>query len=112
MAHLQTIDVAHPPLASGEAEAMLDAVLRTASLSQDHHVIKIVHGYGSTGKGGTLRTTVRNWAYRNRNRIRMILAGEQSGIFEPDTKVLLTETGLQMADLGPPGDGHTFIWIR
>jgi hypothetical protein len=112
MIYLHTIDVAHPPLASAEAEAMLDALLRKSSLSTGPRLVKIVHGYGSSGKGGTLRTAVRNWGYRNRNRIRMILTGEQSGLFDPDTQELLRETGLSMQDLGQPGDGHTIIWVR
>jgi len=88
---------------------MLDALLRKALLSGGTTIVKIIHGYGSSGKGGILRTAVRNWAWRNRSRICLCLPGEEADMFNAGTRDLIEGTGLSASSLGPPGAGHTFI---
>jgi hypothetical protein len=112
MLSIQTIDIAHPPLLPAEAEAMLDGALRSISLSPDRCVLKIIHGYGSSGKGGTLKTVVRNWAYTHRDRIREVLDGENFSPFNPVVQNLIASYNLTLSDIGPVNEGITILWFE
>jgi hypothetical protein len=112
MFSIQTIDIAHPPLPPAEAEAMLDSTLRSISLSPDRRVLKIIHGYGSSGKGGSLKTVVRNWAYTHRDRILEILDGENFSPFNPVVQRLIASYNLTMSDIGQANEGVTILWFE
>jgi hypothetical protein len=88
-----TIDVAHPPLSSEAAEAALDAWLRRQGSGGTRVILKIIHGYGSSGKGGTLKDTVRNWAYRRREKFSLVIPGEDFSVFDPDVQDAIREAG-------------------
>jgi hypothetical protein len=107
-----TIDIAHPPLHAVEAEAVLDDALRTFSHSSRQRVLKIIHGYGSGGKGGALKTLVRNWAFTHRNRIREIIDGENLSPFNPIIQELISVTRVTLNEIGSPNEGVTLLWIR
>jgi hypothetical protein len=109
---IHTIDIAHPPLPVAEAEVMLDDTLRTFSLSSQQRVLKIIHGYGSGGKGGSLKTLVRNWAFVNRNRFKEIIDGENLSPFNPIVQQLLSAVEVNLSDIGSPNEGVTIVWIR
>ena len=49
--------------------------------------IKFIHGYGSTGKGGKIRTEVREYLRRQQQQgqIKGFIPGEDFSIFEPAT---------------------------
>lgn len=51
-------------------------------------VLKIIHGYGSTGAGGKLRTTARRYLAqcRDRGELRDYIPGESFSIFEEATR--------------------------
>lgn len=51
-------------------------------------VMKLIHGYGSSGKGGKLRLAVRRELTRAQNaaQISCFIPGEQFSIFDPDTQ--------------------------
>jgi hypothetical protein len=67
-----------------EARARLDAEISRAK-SAGLVVIKVVHGYGSSGRGGTLRAGLRGSLDRRvrEGRIRGWIAGEDWEIFNP-----------------------------
>jgi len=90
---------------------MLNDTLRTFSLSSQQRVLKIIHGYGSGGKGGSLKTLVRNWAFMHQKRIREIIDGENLSPFNPVIQELIAETKLTLSDIGPPNEGVTILWI-
>ena len=48
--------------------------------------VVIVHGYGSTGKGGAIRTKAREWleAQQRSGRIKTVIKGEDISIFNFD----------------------------
>jgi hypothetical protein len=112
-APLLIIDVAHPPRRPGDVEAELQDALRKAQASLSIRVIKVIHGYGSSGKGGMTRETVRNWGYANRKRIRSIIAGEEYRLTEEATQALRMEVGdYADPDIGAGNGGITVIWLR
>jgi hypothetical protein len=50
--------------------------------------LKIVHGYGSTGKGGDIGKAVRKYlaSPEAAARVRVVVPGEKFSIFEPETQ--------------------------
>src|SRR5512140_2597413 len=97
MTNLITLDIAHPPLRASDAETALDETLRAMKSTSTKRVLKIIHGYGKSGKGGTLKETVLNWAYRNRRRIKSVIAGEQYSLHDKQTQEMRRACG-PMAD--------------
>ncbi len=108
-----TIDVAHPPRPPARVEAELQAALMQVRNSKQWRVIKVIHGYGSHGKGGSTRETVRDWAYRFRRHFRAIINGEDYSIFDDDTQAMRGECGqLGDTDLGASNPGITIFWVK
>jgi len=54
--------------------------------------IKFIHGYGSTGKGGTIRTEARKYLERQKNNrsIKGYINGEDFSIFDETTRNAFT----------------------
>lgn len=75
---------------AGEAKQRLGAELARAR-SAGVAVLKLVHGYGSTGKGGRLRTSLRAEleALHAAGRIGSIVTGESFSIFDAPSRGLL-----------------------
>ncbi len=91
----------------------LDEILRKATLSGNARVIRVIHGYGSGGKGGTLKTAVRNWAYRRRDKFDLVVAGEEYSPFLPAMQELFTSTeGVGLADFSDTNEGMTLLLLR
>ena len=79
-------------------------------------VLKIIHGYGSSGKGGTLCHGLRkSFALRKKEgAIKDFVAGERWSVFEPVALSLL-ETVPELRgdpDLNATNEGVTLVWIR
>ncbi len=51
-------------------------------------IVKVIHGYGSSGKGGKIRTAVRKYLKEElaAGRIKALIPGEQFSIFSEDTR--------------------------
>lgn len=110
---LYTIDVAHPPMRPDQVEAALLDALRVVRNSSTLRVLKIVHGHGSTGKGGRTKEDVRNWLFGQRNRFRGVIDGERYDVFDAITQELRREVGtFADADLGKGNPGITLVWVR
>ena len=54
-------------------------------------VIKLIHGYGSSGKGGVLRVQVRDYLLRQHRKgaIQAFIEGERLSIFDEDTRIAM-----------------------
>lgn len=108
-----TIDVAHPPRHPHAVEADLQDAWTTIRNSPTLRVLKVIHGHGSTGKGGTTRELVRNWLFTRRARWRAIVEGEHYTIFNRDVQRMRKELGtFPDADLGNLNPGITVVWVR
>ena len=75
--------------------------------------LKIVHGYGSTGKGGAIRTETRKYLDRQikRGLIKYYIKGEDFSIFDEDTrKAFLVCDGLRRdSDIERHNNGITIV---
>ena len=75
--------------------------------------IKLIHGYGSTGKGGGIRTETRKYLQRLRDRreIKDFIIGEKFSIFDEQTrKAFLTCDELRKdSDLERHNNGITIV---
>ena len=78
-------------------------------------VFKIIHGYGSTGKGGALRTGIRKWLdlVKNAKIIADYIPGENWSVFDETTrKVLDMDNSFRKDnDLDKMNSGITIIVI-
>ena len=75
--------------------------------------IKIIHGYGSTGKGGKIRTEARRYLadQRRRGLIRDFICGEDFSIFDEGTRsaFLVCDDLRRDSDLDRHNNGITII---
>jgi hypothetical protein len=110
---IRTIDIAHPPLKSDDAEQIMENELRSAHLLKERCVLKVIHGYGSQKRPGVLKEVVCNWTYRNRAKLLAVIPGEEYHIFDAKTIEMRKECGqISDPDLGASNPGITLIWIK
>ena len=79
-------------------------------------VLKVIHGYGSSGKGGTLCVGLRkSFALRKKEGvIKEFIRGEDFSIFQ-DATLRLLEAVPELRgdpDLGSTNEGVTVLWLR
>ena len=73
-------------------------------------VLKVIHGYGSSGKGGALYVGLR----KKEAVIKDFIAGEDFSIFN-NTVLALLETVPELRgdpDLGATNEGVTILWLK
>ena len=97
-----------------EARRQLLAEIKRAK-AQGVRVLKVIHGYGSSGKGGALCIGLRkSFGLRKKERIiRDFIAGEDFSIFNETTLALL-EAAPELrgdADLNAMNEGITILWL-
>ena len=78
-------------------------------------VIKIIHGYGSGGKGGRIRGSVRRLLkeYKDAGRLTLYIKGEDFSIYDPSTRYLIEkfpETSKD-PDLNNVNQGITYVLL-
>jgi hypothetical protein len=79
-------------------------------------VLKVIHGYGSSGKGGALCVGLRK-SFRLRKKegvIRDFVAGEDFSIFN-ETVLSILEAAPELrgdSDLNATNEGVTVIWLK
>lgn len=66
-----------------EALKRLDAELQTAK-TQKHKTVKLIHGYGSSGKGGKIRKECR--LHLQSKNVKSVIFGENFSIFDENTR--------------------------
>ncbi len=79
-------------------------------------VLKVIHGYGSSGKGGSLCVGLRK-SFRLRKKegvIKDFVAGEDFSIFNEKVLALLEAVPEMRADLdlNAANEGVTILWLR
>ena len=99
----------------------VDAAVRrlTFELGQSRRmgvaVLKLIHGYGSSGAGGRIRVEVRSYLDRlaRRREIRGYITGEAFSIFDEATRAAFLVCGelRQDRDLERHNNGVTFILL-
>ena len=108
-----TLDVAHPPLPPDQVEAMLLESWSRIRNSKTLRVLKLIHGYGSSGKGGSTRELIRNWAFRHRSKFRNVIEGEAYHLNSPPVQEMRKELGaFNDMDLQNPNHGITVLWVK
>jgi len=111
--YLLTLDVAHPARPPAHVETELHEALMRVRSGKPWRAIKVVHGYGSHGRGGATRDTVRDWAFRLRRHFRAVINGEDYDIFHDDTQEMRSECGqVDDSDLGAANSGITILWVK
>lgn len=98
-----------------EARRLVTAELRLAKRN-GARVLKVIHGYGSSGKGGMLRVGLRkSFGLRKKEGvIKDFVPGEDFSIFN-ETVLNLLEAVPELrgdSDLGATNEGVTFVWLR
>ncbi len=98
-----------------EARRLVLAEIKQAR-REGARVLKVIHGYGSSGKGGTLCFGLRkSFGLRKKeSMIRDFIAGEDFSIFNERTQALLEAVpGLRGdPDLDATNEGVTVLWLR
>lgn len=72
-----------------DALTRLETEIRTAK-TQKHKIVKIIHGYGSSGKGGKIRKACRI-ALTENSLVHSIIFGENFSIFDENTRKAFTK---------------------
>jgi hypothetical protein len=108
-----TIDIAHPPLTSENAERVLDDEVNQVRSTHQWRVLKVIHGYGTNERPAVLKQVVQNWAHRNRTRLLAVIPGEDYDIHDAKTQEMRRQCGqVPDADLGKSNPGITLLWIK
>jgi len=115
MAEIQRFNVEAGLPTLDEARRMVIAEIKRARQG-GAKVLKIVHGYGSSGKGGVLCTGLRK-SFRLRKKealIRDFIPGEDFSIFNETTLTLLEAVPALRGDpdLGAINEGVTILWLK
>ena len=98
-----------------EARRLVIEAIKQAKRS-GARVLKVIHGYGSSGKGGALCVGLRkSFGLRKKEGvIKDFIAGEDFTIFT-DTVLALLEAVPELRvdpDLGATNEGVTIVWLR
>ncbi len=110
---VRVLDVAHPPLPQARVEELLLQTWIEARNAPGVRVIKVIHGYGSSGKGGRTQVVVRNWASQMRTRLRGVISGEEYSLYTPDSQAVRREVGrFDDSELDAGNRGITYLWIK
>jgi hypothetical protein len=110
---LYTIDVAHPPRPSSEVERQLNDAWSHVRRSRQLRILKVIHGYGSSGGPGSIRETTRNWAWDHRRHFCAVINGEEYSLQDIRTQDLRKAVGdFADPDLGESNQGILIIWIH
>ena len=111
--HEINLELGYPT--ADEALRRLDSGL-SAARHLHAPAVKLIHGYGSSGKGGRIRTAVRKFLREElaQGRIAAVICGEQFSIFDEDTRRAFSRcTALrQDPDLEQCNSGVTFVLFK
>jgi len=83
---IYTADIKSDRPTADQAVRRVDMALATG-LRGGHAAVKLIHGYGSTGKGGRIRTEARRYLgeLKVKGKIQAFIAGEDFSIFNGET---------------------------
>ena len=107
-----SLDVAHPRRHPALVEDLLLEALTSVRNSSLHRALKVIHGYGSSGTGGSTRVVVRNWLSRRKG-LRAVIEGERYGVLDPDTRAMREAIGpVADPDIDRANPGVTIVWVK
>lgn len=112
MIHEINLEMQNPDVNS--ALKQLEFFIASTRVSKGR-VIKIIHGYGSSGKGGKIRTACRKLLkeHKTQGRITLFIKGEDFSIFDASTRYLIEkfpETSSD-PDLNNANAGITYVLL-
>ncbi len=115
MSALRTFNVEAGLPTLDEARRLVAAEIKQAR-REGAKVLKVIHGYGSSGKGGALCVGLRkSFGLRKKEGIiKDFIAGEDFTIFN-NTVLALLEAAPELRgdpDLGATNEGITLLWLR
>lgn len=114
MARLRTVNIEEGFPTRDEALQRLEAALGRAR-KDGTVVVKVIHGYGSTGSGGVLRYAVRNFLRRRKEKgeLALFVNGESFSSFDERSRQLfkIAPEMLLDADLGRGNQGITIVLL-
>lgn len=92
MDFLKEINIKSDMPAVSDAEKRLDAALK-AGKKLKAGAVKVIHGYGSGGKGGKIRTMVRKEAAKRleEGTVHSVIFGENFSVFDENTRKAFTK---------------------
>ena len=115
MSSIKTFNVEAALPTLDEARRQVISEIRKAN-REGVRVLKIIHGYGSSGKGGTLSIGLRkSFSLRKKEGvIRESIAGEDFSIFNDQTMSLLETVPTLRGDpdLNAINEGVTVLWLK
>ena len=115
MNQVRTINIAAGLPSLDEARRLVLAEIRQAKRA-GARVLKVIHGYGSSGKGGTLCHGLRKsfGLRRKEGVIRGFIPGERFSIFDATVLQLLEAVPELRADpdLNATNEGVTVLWLK
>ena len=87
MSGLREVNLKFDMPCAGEAQKRLEQALRQ-SAAMGCAALKLIHGYGSTGRGGRIRLQTRRCLENEKRlgRIRAVIPGEHFSIFDEETR--------------------------
>ena len=87
---IHTVNLEQGMPTAEQARIRLDQAVRDAK-NRRCKALKLIHGYGSSGRGGVIRRDVQSTlsAYKRSGRIREYVPGERFSPFYPEARVLL-----------------------
>jgi hypothetical protein len=108
-----TVDIAHPPRHPDRVEEELLEAWSHVRNSSTLRVLKIVHGYGSHGKGSSTKLLARNWVFTNRLKFRGTIDGEHYTLHDATTAGLRKELGsFDDPDMNAGNPGIVIVWVK
>jgi len=114
MPAIYTADIKSDMPTADQALRRVDMAVATARMSGTC-VIKLIHGYGSTGRGGVIRTRVRLYLgeLRAKGKIKGFIPGEDFSIFNGATREAFGMCAAlrQDRDLDRQNNGITIILL-
>lgn len=112
--HVQIVNLEAGYPTAGEARKRLNDKIKSVDKAAVT-VLKLIHGYGSTGNGGAIRYAARHSLRRRRTEgsIRAVVHGENWSIFSEDSRQLLEECPELKADhdIERSNPGITFVLL-
>jgi hypothetical protein len=115
MRKVETINMEHGFPTAEEARARLANEIEAARRS-GVGALKIIHGYGSSGKGGTLRKSLRTMLTRmsSEGKVGRVIFGENWELFDEPSRNLIDRYPLLRGDkdMNRGNAGVTFVEVR
>ena len=114
MPAIHTADIKSDRPTADQAPRRVDMALAMARMS-GASAVKLIHGYGSTGKGGRIRTEARRrlGELRAKGKVKGFIPGEDFSIFNADTRSAFQACAAlrQDGDLDRRNNGVTIVLL-